>query len=319
MNREGDASGQLLSKWKALEAASEIINNALKQDKTVTEAATDAKRAYAREVKDIEDYEKQHAAALLKSMDFQADLDRFEANARQEDLDDRLRASDFAKKQVKDAQRDMAADVLFTKKELTEKRKAQDEYNKQLKRDYDQEAQWANDDIVAQHANTDSIIANYAAAGSSLAEAFGKNKALNIASAIANTWAGADLALATYAYNPPLAIAMAAAIAAAGLANVVNIEKASPGFDDPMNDIIAEKLGRKSARDFVRLWGGGFHDGLTMATGGGESSSTTVNRNTYFQGGVHLGGFFGGNENELLTQMSRKLNVIARKEGRATL
>jgi hypothetical protein len=56
-------------------------------------------------------------------------------------------------------------------------------------------------------------------------ELFGKNKAVNIASAVMDTYAGATKALA--AYPPPLSFAFAAATVAAGLAQVANIKAQS--------------------------------------------------------------------------------------------
>ena len=60
---------------------------------------------------------------------------------------------------------------------------------------------------------------------SHMRELFGKNKAVNIAAAIMDTYAGATKALA--AYPPPLSFAFAAATVAAGLAQVANIRAQS--------------------------------------------------------------------------------------------
>ncbi len=60
---------------------------------------------------------------------------------------------------------------------------------------------------------------------SHMRELFGKNKAVNIASAVMDTYAGATKALA--AYPPPLSFAFAAATVAAGLAQVANIKAQS--------------------------------------------------------------------------------------------
>jgi hypothetical protein len=161
----------------------------------------------------------------------------------------------------------------------------------------------------------------YANTATALSDVFNKNKALAIAGAIVDTWAGANKALNDPTPMPTyLRIALAAMVAAQGLANVMAIEKAAPGFDDPMSDMIASKLGRKSAADFVRLFGSGFHSGLVgMNGGGGTTNNTTINRGMSIQN-MHMSGILAGTEKQMLVRLNRQLTTVAaRHEQRTTL
>lgn len=108
---------------------------------------------------------------------------------------------------------------------------------------------------------------------------FGKNKEAAMAQVIVDTAVSAVAA----AKNPPglpyTAPFVALAIAQ-GAAQLATIKSQNLGFDDPMNDIIASQLGRKSAKDFVNLFGGGFHDELMNLHGGPSAvyNQTTINR-----------------------------------------
>lgn len=309
----GQEAADLKVKAKALEEAT-------LSGVSVDDEATAALGAHTLALKK----DKEARDAAIKSMDFEAAFQNEQANGRQQELDDRMRAVDLAHEQDAQARKDMAQNTIFTKAQLKERRKAEDEYNKQLKRDHDQQAQWAHDDALQKQQATDAIIGNYAEAGAALATAFGNNKALAIAAAIVNTWAGADLALATYAYNPPLAFAMAAAIAAKGLANVVNIEKANPGFDDPGNDAVVRRFGRKWADDMAGLLNEGFYSRVGDLTRGAGSTGTTVyDQRTYHQGGqsisrVIVPGVVGAGRTNFYKNFQRQLDRIAGPIGRRT-
>lgn len=147
---------------------------------------------------------------------------------------------------------------------------------------------------------------------------FGQNKALAIAAAIADTYAAANLALRTI--PPPAGYAAAAASIAIGLANVQAIRKATPvGFDDPFSDLVARRLGRKSAEDFVKYFGGEFMNGM-MGFGGQVQNvthnRTTINRGTTNNwGGVH--GLMANSPAQFLRGLER-VNVKAERFRRRT-
>jgi hypothetical protein len=245
-------------------------------------------------------------------------------------MEDEKRAADFQKKQSVDAELDI---VTFGQKQTKAWKDETKELGKHVSDVLDAKRAWtreeerlskeriaqADAEQAAKEEAANAEISYIGQTATALSAAFGHNKALAIAGAIADTWAGATKALATVPW--PANLAAAASVAATGLAQVVNIEKASAsGFDDPLNDLLARQRGTKWARDLLNNVDLGFNRGLAAAgSGPAGSSSTTIDRSLHFHGGVHLGGFFGGNKNELLTQMSRDLNVIARKEGRATL
>ena len=119
-----------------------------------------------------------------------------------------------------------------------------------------------------------------AAAG--LLSFFGKSKAVAIAQAIADTYAGADKALAQGGF---FGFAMAAAVIAAGLANVNQIRKADAGFDVPANDRLAEMYGEKWGRDWIRHTDVGMQRAMRGmgGGGGGDHYHTRIDRS------VHLG------------------------------
>ena len=151
---------------------------------------------------------------------------------------------------------------------------------------------------------------------------FGGNKELAIAGAIADTYAGATKALAIYGPTP-LGYTVMAATIITGLANVANIRKATPvGFDDPFSDLLAEKLGRKSAADFVRHFGIGFQG--SMAGGGSNGTTnvyhqTTINRGTSI-GTMRMPGYLGAGRTEFWKHARREMERVGgRLEGRTTL
>ena len=152
-----------------------------------------------------------------------------------------------------------------------------------------------------------------------LSQLFGKNKALAIAGAIADTYAGAALALRTI--PPPAGWAAAAATIAMGLANIQQIRKAEPvGFDDPFADLTARKLGRRSAEDFAREFGGTFSRMLPgeMVRQGATYHHTTINRGvTHNYGGVH--GLLAGSPAAFARGLDRAMTKAERYRRRTTL
>lgn len=311
------AHSKMRTELEGLSAQMGIYRRAQEANMTIAEMDTKATKEHAKAIKDDAEAQKKAHEAAIKHMDFFADQEATRNRIYLEEQEDRNRALDFKQKQEKDALADMHKGTVFTKQQLAERRKAEDEYAKSLKRASDEEQQWAADDQKFQEQMTQAEIGYIGATLDALGGAFGNNKALRIAGAIADTWAGASAALAEVPW--PANIAAAASVAAVGLAQVANIEKASPGFDDPMNDIIAEKLGRKSASDFVRLFGGGFHDGLRAAnTGGGSVVNTTINRGVSVQS-LHMSGILGVNEQDVMKNLNRKLISAQRLETRTTL
>jgi hypothetical protein len=166
---------------------------------------------------------------------------------------------------------------------------------------------------------TNAAYADAAAQGLAAASSiFGNNKALAIASAIADTYKAANMALASPP-GPPVSYAYVAAAIATGLANVKAIRDAKPGFDDPFADLTARQLGRKSAVDFVANFGAGFHGGMRgMQGGGGNSYSTTINRGMNV-GNVTVPGFMGAGRTEFMKHLRRELIKAERLERRTTL
>jgi hypothetical protein len=157
-------------------------------------------------------------------------------------------------------------------------------------------------------------ISAWAQATTAFAGIFGQNKAINIAAALIDTYAAANKALNQYP-GPPYTIPFAALAVAAGLANVARIKEAEVGFDDPFSDLIARKLGRRSASDFVAHFGGGFREGM----GGGAVTNNyvrnTTNRGTSIQN-FNATGLFGANRTQVMKALKRELIVADRLEAR---
>lgn len=302
-----------------LSASIHLTNEALAQGMTLDESRHKMEQEAAKDTKDRTKAEKEAADAAIKHMDFFAEQEATRNRIYLQRKEEENNALDLRQKQAKDATKDMASATLFTKKQLEDRAKGQDAYTKEVLKD-NRELMEDDEKLLKFRAwVAQSTIGYIGQALGALSSAFGKNKALAIAGAIADTWAGAARALGPEGPPWPVNIAAAASVAAIGLADVVNIEKASPGFDDPMNDIIAEKLGRKSASDFVRLFGGGFHDGLRAAnTGGGSVVNTTINRGVSIQS-LHMSGILGVNEQDVMKNLNRKLISAQRLETRTTL
>lgn len=109
----------------------------------------------------------------------------------------------------------------------------------------------------------DSIAAGVQAAAVFLG-LFTKNKAINVAAALTDTFAAADKAL-NNPPGPPWTIPFAALAVATGLANVKRIESTNVGFDNPFADQVAATMGRRSAEDFAKHFGGMFSAALPGA------------------------------------------------------
>jgi len=222
----------------------------------------------------------------------------------------------FAKQQEMDALNDMRS---FTAKQDKIKAKAAaDEterilaYGKLKKAESDADAEAARQKKI-EAATVAEMYTNAITIGIT---ALTKNKAINIAAAIADTWAGANKALAQ---GGIYGIPMAAVIIAQGLANVQHIRETKVGFDDPFADLTARKLGRQSAVDFVANFGAGFHSGMGgMQGGGGNSYHTTINRGTSV-GNITMPGFVGAGKTEFFKHFRRALIKAERLEGRTTL
>jgi len=152
---------------------------------------------------------------------------------------------------------------------------------------------------------------------------FGETKALMIASAIVETWAGA-----TRAYHDgtgPYNVAISSLIVATGMANVAKIratKKEGGGkgeaFDDPVNDAMAFSMGRKSVNDFVRLTRDGMVEGFRQALesmGGAPAPIAQVAAGGGDLGGgvtqqISIGNVYGGDAG--LRELSRVLERASR-------
>ncbi|HEV8455334.1 MAG TPA: hypothetical protein VGQ24_10600 [Gemmatimonadales bacterium] len=180
----------------------------------------------------------------------------------------------------------------------------------------DAELKLINERIRARKAEAASIAQLWTQAITTLVGAFTKNKAINIAAAIADTWAAANVALRSA--PPPYNYALMAAVIAQGLANVQRIREQEVGFDDPFNDMLANKLGRRSAADFLRHFGEGFEIGMSGRGGGGVTNNyhrTTINR------GVNIGPISGvvGSKTELRRWLQREMTAADRAERRSSI
>lgn len=154
-------------------------------------------------------------------------------------------------------------------------------------------------------------IAEAAAQGlGAMSQLFGKNKEIAIAGAIADTYAAANKAFYA-AGGYPWGIAPMVATILQGLANVQNIRKS--GFDDPINDFLARRLGRKFASDALENimtgWQGGLHEASKT------SQHTTINRGTTINK-LLVQGFVGMNKTQFFRQLTRELIISQRLEDR---
>jgi hypothetical protein len=242
----------------------------------------------------------------------------------------------------KKAQRELAADQLQLERDIQKeniRRQEQERKDRiESRKKHDQDIQTAAERILALDREHDERmkeiedakaakrqevadgIALSAQAAATIAGMFTKNKAINIAAAIADAYAAGVATLkATAGMGPWVSVPAMAMVIATGLANVERIREASPGFDDPMSDMLAGRLGRKSAQDFLRLWGEGFYGGLQdRGSGGGTTNnyhSTTINR------GVSLGPINGvvGSKTEFRRFLQREITAANRAERRSSI
>jgi len=149
---------------------------------------------------------------------------------------------------------------------------------------------------------------------------FGQNKALRIAQAIIDTWAGA--ARAFHDYQWPYSAVVAAIVAAQGLARVAQIKNTNPsknaGFDVPAHDTMAQVGGARWAQDMVRNFtdgvGRGWADalgGLSLPASAAPAVPAGATTNRYDQGmTIHIGNVYGGRRG--LRHLSRELTKISR-------
>lgn len=294
MDKDAKAAGELRTQIAAASAAVTLHNEAVQKGLTLEEM--------------IQADHPKHVAALHQKKEA---VDKI-TEAWEKEVKARDRAGEEDEQFVLQLLRDREREAKEEKRLNDEKAKEEQRLAKLVEEDERREA-------AAREANKNATISYIGQTATALSSAFGHNKALAIAGAIVDTWAGAARALGPEGPPWPANIAAAAMVAAVGLAEVANIEKANPGFDDPMNDIIAERLGRKSAQDFVRLFGGGFHSGLVGMNGGNSISNTTINRGVTVQS-LSMSGVLAGTEEQMLVKLNRKLNTIAaRHEKRTTL
>jgi hypothetical protein len=164
---------------------------------------------------------------------------------------------------------------------------------------------------------------------------FGQNKTLAVAGAVINVAEGVTKALADYSW--PYDMIVAAAVVAAGAAQISTIESASPGasgggsssasgFDNPSNDYAAFLGGQKWAGDMVRNYSGGAAAGwnAAMLKGGGGSSTSNVS-NVSNRGGdrqinitIH-GGILGSDDVAARQFVKRIAPYITRLDPRRNL
>jgi hypothetical protein len=153
-----------------------------------------------------------------------------------------------------------------------------------------------------------------AGATQALASFFGNNKTARIASALADTWAGVARAQADWPW--PYSAVVSGIVLAQGLANVSNIRKQEIGFDDPVNDLLAQKLGRKFATDVLSHIMFGFNDEMGGQSGG-AGSSTVYDQRTYHQAGdTHNYGGIHGLMASSPTQFARGVDRVMVKAQR---
>lgn len=165
-------------------------------------------------------------------------------------------------------------------------------------------------------------IALSAQAAAALVGLFTKNKAINIVAAIADTYAaGVGTLKATAGMGPWVSVPAMAMVIAAGLANVQRIREQNVGFDDPFADLVARKMGRKSAEDFARHFGSEFAGRLPGAMAQATNvynQHTTINRGTSV-GAVNYNSIVGARKTQQLKQLNRDLITIDRLEDRTRL
>jgi len=189
-------------------------------------------------------------------------------------------------------------------------RKAREDERRTIAEDRAMDAQILKEQQDAAKAKEALALDGVRAVSGAMGELFAKNKAVRIGMAIADTYAAANQALATPP-GPPWSIPFMIAAIAAGLANVMQIRKSEVGFDNPLNDALAESFGHKFASDVVGFINSGFQQGLRGAAGVPGGITNNNSSQTF-----HLGGFFGTNKTQLLKQLNRGLIKANRLESR---
>lgn len=266
------------------------------QDKSTTSGAIRTKQTES-----AAEAERQAEKALRernKALAEQLELDRaiFRENARRIQQENKDRA-DARKKRQEDI--DTAAQRIL---EIERERKARKEETDEA--------------IQSARLKTNTLAQLWTQAIATAVGAFTKNKAINIALAIADTYTAATAALGMKPWTPAN-FAMAAVVVAQGLANVQQIRKTNVGFDDPFADLVARKMGRKSAEDFARHFGSEFAGRLpgAMAQATHVYNQTTINRGTSV-GAVNYNSIVGARKTQQLKQLNRDLITIGRLEDR---
>lgn len=183
--------------------------------------------------------------------------------------------------------------------------------------------QEADDTVAAEEKKavaTANTIGMYGQAAGALSNLFGKNKALAIAGAILSTYEGAALALVDKTIPNTFArIAAVTAVIATGLAQVQQIRKTNPavGFDDPFSDLVARRLGRKSADDFVKHFGGTFMQGLNNF-GQATQNVTHINRGVTNNLGP-VSGIIGSTPASFYRALERHMTMATRFRARTSI
>lgn len=270
------------AEFKALEEEIEKLASKADQDAEARERlAKDVARSVLRTAEEVAETEEERRAAELEMMEF--------------DYQERIRYAQA-----------IGADTTAITAEY-EKRK------------FAIQRHWAQADIDMERARAAQKMAiNVQAAQiaiGALQTLFGENKALSVASAIISTWEGANKALAM----GPVGIPLAAAIVAAGLANVAKIISTDPGgdmtkgqgFDNPRNDRMAYLGGRRWADDFVREVGGGLRDGLASAS---PVSNAVTNNTTFGGASITIAPNAQVIDDRAARWLHRKLQVAARRD-----
>lgn len=290
-----------------LKLAAEAEAQGLTPVQVMTKARTEATAAAKAQKEALEKLQ----AATLAGM--QSDIDVLNIQADAENAFEDLR-----KQQDEDAKRDIEADVARTRKAAKEKIKAETEYVLAKRRLDEEEKRLEAEKAKEKQINQIQAIGYIGQTLTALSDLFGRNKSLAIAGALVDTYAGAALALKTI--PPPAGWAAAAATIAQGLAHVQAIRKATPvGFDDPFSDLVARRLGRNSASDFVKYFGGEFLSGLKDFGAQAASHSTTINRGTTIDmRGMQVNGVMG-NRTQFLKWFERTQAQAERQRKRTTV
>lgn len=258
--------------------------------------AIDAERERREKLKKAIDEQRK---ALADQLQLERDLARESARRQQQENKER---ADARKKHEQDIQ--TAAERILAIEREGEERK------KEVKDAKDAKRQEVADGIALS-----------AQAAAALVGLFTKNKAINIVAAIADAYAAGVATLkATAGMGPWVSVPAMAMVIAAGLANVQRIRETNVGFDDPFADLVARKMGRKSAEDFAKHFGSEFSGRLpgAMAQATNVYNQTTINRGTSV-GAVNYNSIVGARKTQQLKQLNRDLIAMNRLEDRTRI